>query len=78
MTWLDNHMSKFDIDWLIERSFTAENKKRYLEEHYQPELALWSKKQFEMKIFQASDVFESDEGILTHLLTLTHRAHLPI
>lgn len=55
-------MSKFDIDWLVDRSFTAENKKRYMEEHYQPELHLWSKKQFEMNVFQAYDVFESEEG----------------
>lgn len=58
-------MSKFDIDWLVERSFTDENRERYLEEHYQPKLRLWSKKQFEMKTFQASDVFGSDEGMFT-------------
>lgn len=58
-------MSKFEIDWLVERSFTAENKKRYMEERYQPELHLWSKKTFEMKIFQAADVLESHEGTFT-------------
>lgn len=67
VTWMDNHVSKFDISWLVERSFTDENKKRYLENHYQPELQLWSKKKFEMKTFQASDVFQSDEGIFTRM-----------
>lgn len=67
LTWYDNHISKFDIDWLVERSFTAENRKRYLEEHYQPPVALWSKKQFQMRTFQAADVFGSDEGTYIYL-----------
>lgn len=66
MTWSDNHISKFDIEWLIERSFSDENRKHYLEEQYQPPLALWAKKQFEMKTFQAADVFDSNEGICTY------------
>lgn len=56
-------MSNYDVEWLLERSFSAENRTRYLENHYRPQPKLWSKNQFEMKIFQAKEVFENDEGI---------------
>lgn len=63
VTWLDDHVSNYDVEWLLERSFSAENRTRYLENHYRPQPKLWSKNQFEMKVFQAKEVFEYDEGI---------------
>lgn len=62
MTWQDDHVSKFDIDWLRERNFTTENQKRYLDKHYRPKPKLWSKDQFDLKPFQATNIFEDNEG----------------
>lgn len=60
--WQDDHVSKFDWDWLCERSFSAENRKNYIEHHYRTKPKLWSKNQFVMKEFQANSVFDTDEG----------------
>lgn len=65
MVWQDDHESQFDIEWLLERNFSAENRKRYLDDHYRSKPQLWSKSQFDLKTFQAHDVFETDEGIVS-------------
>lgn len=65
MTWLDDHVSKYDIEWLLKRHFSDDNRKSYLEHRYRPTPKLWSKNQFEMKMFQANDVFEDDEGLIS-------------
>lgn len=62
MTWNDDHVSKYDIEWLIQRNFSPENRKRYVENHYLPTPILWSKDQFKMNEFQSIDVLESDQG----------------
>lgn len=62
MIWIDDHVSKFDLEWLYERSFNAESRKNYLDNHYRPKPMLWSKKEFEMKQFKAADILENDEG----------------
>lgn len=62
ITWKDNHISRFDLNWLQERSFLTENQNEYLDQNYiKPKL--WSNDQFSLKEFQAADVMESDEGI---------------
>lgn len=61
--WQDDHVSKFDWDWLCERSFSAENRKKYIDNRYRPKYNLWSKKQFVLKEFQAENVFETDKGV---------------
>lgn len=66
VTWFDNHVSRYDIKWLLERSFSRENRENYLENHYRPKPKLWSKNQFEMKVFEANDVFTNDEGTSLH------------
>ncbi|XP_055309057.1 gamma-butyrobetaine dioxygenase-like [Sitodiplosis mosellana] len=68
--WKDDHVSKFDFKWLYERSFTAESRQKYLDNHYRPKPMLWSKEQFEMKEFKAGDVFENDEALYDWLETL--------
>lgn len=62
MIWKDDHVSKFDLQWLYERRFTAESRQKYLNNHYRPKPLLWSKEQFEMKEFEAAGVLECDEG----------------
>lgn len=62
---MDDHVSKFDLEWLHERSFTAESRQRYFDNHYRPKPSLWSKEQFEMRTFEARNVFENDEGYLS-------------
>lgn len=55
-------MSRFDLDWLQERSFLTEDQNEYLDQNYiKPQL--WSKDQFLLKEFRAADVLESDEGM---------------
>lgn len=67
IVWNDDHVSKFDFNWLYERNFNRENQKQYLEKNYRPAQKLWSRDQFEMKEFQAKDVFETDEGSVLSL-----------
>lgn len=55
-------MSKYDLKWLRERSFNHEHQKQYLDNHYRPQPTLWSKDQFELKTFEASEVLENNEG----------------
>lgn len=83
MTWQDDHVSQFDVDWLCARNFTLENQKQYLDKHYRPQPELWSKSQFELKEFQASDVFDTDDGkielfvyVTFLLLLLINKYHL--
>lgn len=62
ITWKDDHVSNFDLNWLHERSFNADHQKQYIDTNFiKPKL--WSKNDFKMKEFQAVDVMESDEGI---------------
>lgn len=67
MVWEDDHVSKFNLEWLRERSFATEHQKKYLDNHYRPQPKLWSKEQFEMKQFDANDLFENNEGTLMRL-----------
>lgn len=66
----------------MERSFSDDNREHYLEHQYRPMPKLWSKNQFEMKVFQADDVFTSDEGSyfthLIHVICLTYHRCLYI
>lgn len=62
VTWNDNHISKYDFEWLFERNFTAENQERYINTRYQPPMDLWSKKQFDLEKFEVADVLGSEKG----------------
>lgn len=64
ITWQDDHVSKFDWEWLCDRSFNADNRKKYIDGHYRPKPKLWSKTQFVIKEFQAESVFNTDAGML--------------
>lgn len=70
VTWQDDHVSKFDLEWLHKRNFSAENRQKYLNNHYRSKPVLWSKDQFVLKEFQANDVFETDDGICDSFLVL--------
>lgn len=63
-------MSTFELEWLYERNFTAENRKIYLDNNYRPKPVLWSKDQFEMKEFNAADVLENDDGIHAEIILI--------
>lgn len=62
ITWNDDHVSRYDFNWLFERNFTAANRQRYLTNEYRPPMDLWSKDQFVLEQFEFADVLESDEG----------------
>lgn len=72
IVWEDDHASNYDLIWLMERNFSAENRKRYLKQVYRPEFRLWTKENFE-QIFQSfdfNDVMNTNEGKLERAIVL--------
>lgn len=60
--WNDDHVSAFNIDWLLERNFSKRTRDQYLADNYRPTMQLWSKEQLTLKKFEANDVYGTDEG----------------
>lgn len=63
IVWNDDHVSTFDFDWLYDRNFTPENRKKYIETSYRLKPILWSKDEFVLNKFEAPEVFDTDDGI---------------
>ncbi|XP_059046936.1 gamma-butyrobetaine dioxygenase-like [Achroia grisella] len=73
VTWTDGHKSKFDLNWLKFRSFTADNQQRYNEAIYKPKKITWSGEQFQ-KIctkHEYDEILNSDKGLYNWLLKLS-------
>ncbi|XP_062548797.1 gamma-butyrobetaine dioxygenase [Armigeres subalbatus] len=65
LVWSDGHRSEFSGEWLVERNFTEENSKEYLNEWYRPRPRLWGKQEFGdiIKNFEFNDVINSDDAL---------------
>lgn len=50
LRWQDDHISKFNTDWLIKHSFLKESQNKYLEENYRPVRVAWNKNNVLSKI----------------------------
>ncbi|XP_037939818.1 gamma-butyrobetaine dioxygenase [Teleopsis dalmanni] len=72
ITWNDKHESTFDLDWLLERDFSKDNRQRYIENVYKPAPRLWSKEEYVnvSKTFEYADVANENEALLSWLETL--------
>jgi len=70
--WIDKHISTFHLNWLKDRDFSVENRKRYLNEQYRPKPKLWGKKDFEnvYKTFKFDEVLNDDNALLSWLQTM--------
>ncbi|XP_053695155.1 gamma-butyrobetaine dioxygenase-like [Sabethes cyaneus] len=65
LIWSDGHRSRFSSGWLVERNFTEDSRRRYLNEWYRPRPRLWAKREFGeiLKKFEFGDVIDSDEAL---------------
>ncbi|KAK5649421.1 hypothetical protein RI129_000450 [Pyrocoelia pectoralis] len=72
LQWDDNHVSRFSIDWLKERSFREEAQKKYLAETYRPTRIPWSDDTFESvkKTYEYEDIMKNDSILYNWLFDL--------
>lgn len=72
LQWDDNHVSRFSIDWLKERSFGEEAQKKYLAEVYRPTRITWSDDTFESvkKTYEYEDIMKNDSILYKWLFDL--------
>lgn len=65
VVWSDGHRSHFGCEWLLERSFTADCGREYLNEWYRHPPHLWGGKDFSdiLKSFEFDDVINCDEAL---------------
>ena len=59
--WDSGHQSSYDYDWLLQRSFSSNNRQRYLKT-YRPEKKLWSRNDFpeSLKFFDFHEIITDD------------------
>lgn len=62
--WQDAHKSKYDLKWLKQRDFAAEQRKKYIEEVYKPKEVIWGHREYNeiLKIYDFQKIITNDLG----------------
>ncbi|XP_017055604.1 gamma-butyrobetaine dioxygenase [Drosophila ficusphila] len=70
--WSDNHVSRFSLNWLKNRSFEEERQKEYLQEFYRPTTRHWSGSEFQeiARHFKYDEVMTQDSVLMEWLQSL--------